>query len=284
MDDNAVKVGAGNRVDKVKRNERLAAMAHALITSPNQVLSYGRFCDQFGAAKSTISEDVSILEETLSKYGLGTLTTVAGAAGGVRYRPVVPRADALAFVTSLAETLSASDRLLPGGFLYLSDVLSDPVLCRKMGVILAGAYYEAGADFVLTMETKGIPVALTTAETLNVPLIIARRANKVYEGSAMSIIFPSDNGGSETMSLSRRAVRAGQKALIIDDFIRKGGTAKGMSALMYEFDVDVVGMGFVLAQENPDKRLVSDIKALMTYAGPNPDGRPMVKPGSWLYD
>ncbi len=284
MKDNAAKVGAGNRVDKVKRNERIAAMAHALITSPNQVLTYGRFCDQFGAAKSTISEDVSILEEAIAKYGLGTLSTVAGAAGGVRYRPHLPRQQALQFVKDLAATLSSADRLLPGGFLYLSDVLSDPTICRHMGMILAGEYYDAGADFVLTMETKGIPVALTTAESLNVPLIIARRANKIYEGSAVSIAFPSDSGGSENMSLSRRAVRAGQKALIIDDFIRKGGTASGMASLMEEFGVTVVGMGFVLAQDRPDDRLVSNIKALMTYAGPSPEGQPVVRPGSWLND
>jgi purine operon repressor len=278
---NAAKVGASS-VEKAKRNERIAVMAHALITSPNQIVSYGKFCDLFGAAKSTISEDVSILEETLHKYGLGELSTVAGAAGGVRYRPILARKQALMFVTALAQSLSTKERLLPGGFLYLSDVLSDPALCRQMGTILAGEFYDAGADFVLTMETKGIPVALTTAEALNVPLIIARRANKIYEGSSVSIAFPTGNGGTENMSLSRRAVRTGQKALIIDDFIQKGGTASGMVALMKEFDVDVVGMGFVLSRDKQDDRLVSGAKALMTFSMNDEDEQPIVKPASWL--
>jgi purine operon repressor len=278
---NAAKVGA-SPVEKAKRNERIAVMAHALITSPNQIVSYGKFCDLFGAAKSTISEDVSILEETLHKYGLGELSTVAGAAGGVRYRPILARKQALMFVTALAQSLSTKERLLPGGFLYLSDVLSDPALCRQMGTILAGEFYDAGADFVLTMETKGIPVALTTAEALNVPLIIARRANKIYEGSSVSIAFPTGNGGTENMSLSRRAVRTGQKALIIDDFIQKGGTASGMVALMQEFDVDVVGMGFVLSRDKQDDRLVSGAKALMTFSMNDEDEQPIVKPASWL--
>ena len=278
---NAAKVGASS-VEKAKRNERIAVMAHALITSPNQIVNYGRFCDLFGAAKSTISEDVSILEETLHKYGLGELSTVAGAAGGVRYRPILARKQALTFVTALAQSLSSKERVLPGGFLYLSDVLSDPALCRQMGTILAGEFYDAGADFVLTMETKGIPVALTTAEALNVPLIIARRANKIYEGSSVSIAFPTGNGGTENMSLSRRAVRTGQKALIIDDFIQKGGTASGMVALMQEFDVDVVGMGFVLSRDKQDDRLVSGAKALMTFSMNDEDEQPIVKPASWL--
>ena len=71
------------------------------------------------------------------------------------------------------------------------------------------------------METKGIPVALMTANALGVPLVIARRSSKVYEGSAVNINYVSGSSGHiETMSLSRRAVQEGQRALIIDDFIK----------------------------------------------------------------
>lgn len=94
------------------------------------------------------------------------------------------------------------------------------------------------------METKGIPVALMTAHALGIPLVIARRSSKVYEGSAVNINYVSGSSGHiETMSLSRRAVQEGQRALIIDDFIKAGGTAKGMIDLMHEFNVTVVGLG-----------------------------------------
>ena len=62
-----------------------------------------------------------------------------------------------------AEALNDPGRSLPGGFLYLSDLLANPVLTRKMGAILAEPCYDLGVDFVLTMETKGIPVAMMTA-------------------------------------------------------------------------------------------------------------------------
>lgn len=75
-----------------------------------------------------------------------------------------------------------------------------PDITRKMGTIIAGEFYDAAPDFVLTMETKGIPVALMTAQSMDVPLVIARRSSKVYEGSAVNINYASGSAGHiETM-------------------------------------------------------------------------------------
>jgi purine operon repressor len=57
-------------------------------------------------------------------------------------------------------------------------------------------------------------------------------------------------GGSErieTMALTRRAVRPGQRALIIDDFMKGGGTLQGMVDLMKEFLAEVVGVSVMIA-------------------------------------
>ena len=154
-------------MDKVKRNERIAVMTRILVDAPNEVISFSAFCERFGAAKSSISEDVTIIDDALQQNGLGSLQTIAGAAGGVRYRPCGAQAKDYAFMQSIAQTLCAPERVLPGGYLYLSDILSDPVLMRRMGEIIACAWYEQKPDFVLTMETKGIPVAMMTARALN---------------------------------------------------------------------------------------------------------------------
>ena len=131
----------------------------------------------------------------------------------------------------------------PGGFLYYSDIPFLPHQnCTAYERSLPREYYETSPDFVLTMETKGIPVALMTAHALEFPYI-AWRSSKVY-GLAVNINRRSGSSGHiETMSLSRRAVQEGQRALIIDDFIKAGGTAKGMIDLMHEFNVTVVGLG-----------------------------------------
>ena len=73
-------------MDKIKRNERLGAMTRILTDTPNRIHTLGEFCEMFGAAKSTISEDIDLVSSSFRQFDLGLIETVAGAAGGVRYR------------------------------------------------------------------------------------------------------------------------------------------------------------------------------------------------------
>lgn len=271
-------------MERIRRNERMAALTKWLTESPNHIYTLSHFCDQFGAAKSTLSEDIDILRHVFETFGLGRLETVTGAAGGVRYRPAMSMKDAYTFINDLCGKLSTTSRVLPGGFLYLSDVLSLHDLVSKMGIIIAEQFYDAEPDFVLTMETKGIPVALMTSQAMGLPLVIARRSSKVYEGSAVNINYVSGSSGHiETMSLSRRAVQEGQRCLIVDDFLKAGGTAKGMIDLMTEFNVEVVGTAFVMATEKPAEKRIHGEKSLMTMDvdGDKPETL-KVRPADWL--
>lgn len=269
-------------MDKIKRSERIVALTRILVAQPNQVMSFSGFCERFGAAKSSISEDIGIIDSALRQQGLGELQTLAGASGGVRFRPCPDRQSSHAFILSLCDRLREPDRVLPGGYLYLSDLLGDPELVRRMGDIIACAWYEERPDFILTMETRGIPVAMLTAEAMGLPLVVARRINKVYEGSSVNISYLTARGQIEPMSLSRRAVKEGQRALIVDDFIRGGATAQALLSLMHEFQVEVVGMSFVLAQECPPRKALPREKALMLFAGDGESEPLTVRPADWL--
>lgn len=268
-------------MEKIKRTQRIAALTRILTENPNTLFTLNDFCGTFHTAKSTMSEDIAIVENALRAHHLGVIETLPGAAGGVRYKPRLSGEEAFRFVSSVSDELCAPSRQLMGGYLYWSDILSSPSIVRRMGAIVAAAFQDAGADFVLTMETKGIPFALMTAGALGIPLVIARRSSKVYEGSAVNINYVSGRGSIETMALSRRAVREGQKALIVDDFIRAGGTARGMISLMEEFSVSVVGTAFMLAQENVSEKQVSGDRALMLFSETE-DGRLLVRPAPWI--
>ena len=272
-------------MDRIRRNERLAAMTRILVESPNKIFTLGTFCELFGAAKSTLSEDIDILRGVFAQFHLGQLDTVTGAAGGVRYRPIPTPEDAYKSVKELAQMVSVPGRVLPGGFIYMADILASPELVERMGAIIASQYYRAEPDFVLTMETKGIPVAMMTARMLNVPLVIARRDSRAYEGSAVKINYITGEAGDriETMALTRRAVAPGQKALIIDDFMKGGGTLRGMHDLMKEFSVEVVGTGVVIATATPEKKRVSGVTALMVLREVDREkGCALVEPSDWV--
>ena len=270
-------------MEKIRRNERMSVMMKILSGAPGKMFTLSRFCELFGAAKSTISEDLDALRRVVRTFNLGEIETVTGAAGGVLYRPTRSRESACRYISELCRELTGTERLLPGDFLYYSDILSTPEIVNRMGEILATEFMEKKLDFVLTMETKGIPVAFATANALGIPLVIARHSSKVYEGSAVNINYVSGSGNIETMSLSRRAVKENQRALIVDDFLKGGGTARGMIDLMKEFNVTVEGTAFVMSTLVPKKKRISGEKSLMTLeviGGDVPEA--VVRPAEWL--
>ena len=260
-------------------------MARILTAAPNHIFTLGRFCGMFEAAKSTVSEDVELLRKVFAQFDLGQIETVTGAAGGVRFVPRLSQASALAYVQELCGVLSDPGRVLPGNFLYIQDLLSQPDTLEVLGAIMAGPYFAAAPDFVLTVETKGIPFALMVARALGVQLVIARRDHKAFEGSVVTINYISGSGGEmKTMSLAKRAVRPGQKALIVDDFTKDGGTVRGMVELMQEFDVTTVGVGVMVERRREGApRIYEDIRSLFIVSDAM-DARQgaVVHPAPWL--
>ena len=258
-----------SKMDKIKRNERLGAMTRILLDTPNRIHTLNEFCAMFGAAKSTVSEDIDLVSASFDRFDLGRIETVAGAAGGVRSRAMPSPEKVSRVLGGLAERLSEPGRMLPGGFLYTSDITSEGSTAQAAGEILAAQYYDSKPDFVLTMETKGIPIALMTARMLDVPLVIARRDSRAYEGSAVKINYIAGGAGEriETMALARRAVQPGQRALIIDDFMKGGGTLKGMVDLMREFLAEVLGVGVMISTARPEVKRLEGVKSLLVLEG-----------------
>ena len=159
---------------KFRRSERLIDMTNFLLNHPRQLVPLTVFADRYSSAKSSISEDLAIIKEVFEDRGIGTLQTVAGAAGGVKYQVQVSMDEAQLFISDLCETISDPARLLPGGYLYLTDILGDPKIVQRVGAMIASAYIDTPIDVVMTIATKGIPLAYGVANYLNVPVVIVR--------------------------------------------------------------------------------------------------------------
>ncbi|MEW6307465.1 MAG: pur operon repressor [Bacillota bacterium] len=269
---------------KVRRGERIAAMLKLLVDRPGELLPLAYFSGLFGTAKSSVSEDLAIVRAGLRELGLGDIETVTGPAGGARYVAAWSPEAAVALAEDLAARLSLPERVLPGGFLYMTDLVSDPRLTFRLGECFASRFREAGAEYVLTVETKGIPMALMTARALNLPLLIIRRDNRVTEGSSVGIHYLSGSSKRiSTMSLPRRALPEKARVLFIDDFMKAGGTARGCVDLMVEYAAEVVGIGVLVATAEPAKKLVDDYLALLVLEGVDELARQVViGPSPWL--
>ena len=71
----------------MKRTQRVGAIIKTLIDAPCRLYSLQYFCDTFGAAKSSISEDISLADASVRTTGTGYIETIPGAKGGVRFVP-----------------------------------------------------------------------------------------------------------------------------------------------------------------------------------------------------
>lgn len=252
-------------MEKLQRNERIAILQRIFCDSPGKVFSLGDFTGMLGCAKSSVSEDIDIIRSSLERFGAGTIETITGASGGVRYLPFSSDGNALKLAENLCSELSRRERILPGGYVYMMDIIYDPGLVSEIGKVFAGSFYNKDIHYVITVETKGIPLAFVTAKYLNVPLVIVRHYNEVMDGASVNISYVSGSSRKmQTMVLPLHSLKRNSRLLFVDDFMKGGGTAKGILELAKEFECEVAGIGVLIQTQEPSKKLVENCFSLLT--------------------
>ena len=249
---------------KIRRSTRLVDMTYYLLQNPRQLVSLTFFAERYQSAKSSISEDLVIIKQTFEQQGVGTLQTIPGAAGGVKYIPYISEEEADLIIDELCGLFENPDRILPGGYLYMTDLLSNPRHINGAGRLFASVFARQPIDAVMTVATKGIPLAYAVANYLDVPVVIARKDNKVTEGPTVSINYVSGSSKRiQTMTLAKRSLPEGSNVLIIDDFMKAGGTIQGMMSMLEEFKANVVGIGVLVESTDIEERLINNFVSLI---------------------
>ncbi|GAY74204.1 pur operon repressor [Lentilactobacillus kosonis] len=266
---------------KVRRSDRLIDMTRYLLERPHTLVPLTFFSKRYESAKSSISEDLTILKRTFQERGTGLLETVPGAAGGTRFLPYILKEEATEFVGDLMDKMTDKSRYLPGGYVYMSDLLGDPETLRQIGRIFATQYLNQEVDAVMTIATKGVPIAQGVANLLNVPFVIVRHDIEITEGSTVNVNYVSGSSERiEKMSLSKRSLKKGANVLIVDDYMRGGGTISGMISMVDEFEANLVGIGVVAESSLPETRKIGEYTSLMTVDAE--DNTVIAKTGNYL--
>ena len=249
----------------MKRSIRISAMLQEMSSKPSKIFNFKYFCDKYGIAKSTVSEDIALANDSLQISCQGELRTIPGSLGGVKYIPTISEEISKAIQEEFCNRLTDSSRILGGGFLYTSDIMYDLSFVKNLGRIFVTKFKNLEADYVATVETKGIPLASTIAYMLNLPLVIIRREPKFSEGSTVSInYFSGPDQRVQKMSIAKRAVKPGSKAIVIDDFMRGGGSIKGIREILSEFEIETVATGIAIISAKPEKKKVDSFVHLVT--------------------
>ncbi|WP_373897381.1 pur operon repressor [Haloimpatiens sp. FM7315] len=266
---------------KLNRNQRVIGITKILTDNPNKVINLNVFTETFNAAKSSISEDLMIVREVLHSMHMGSIETISGAAGGVKYKCDISEEHKERFIEELCELLKDTNRVVPGNFIYMTDIMYNPQIIQKAGLILASTFKDLEVDYVVTVETKGIPLAYEVAKLLGVQLVIVRRDTKVTEGTTVSINYVSGSSKRiQTMSLAKKAIKKGSKCIFVDDFMKAGGTALGITNLLKEFESELLGIGVLIDNLETPNKLVENYISLVELRGIDEEGSVNVNPSS----
>ncbi len=285
-------------VDKLGKGERTAVLARLLCGKPNQLISLSELADSLNAAKSTLSEDAAAIKKAFSQLDLGVIETIPGANGGIRWRPGGNVQWQTKIINDLCAQLADPARILPGGYLFTSDLCTDAKQVEQFASLFAHLFADREPTVVLTVEMKGITLAYATARYLGVPLAIARKElpgslegwplvirQERTEGPTININYETGSHKRvQTMALPHRSLPKQARALIIDDFMRAGGTAHGLEELVQEFGGTTVGCGVLVATREPEQKLINDYFALALLENVDADQQVVtVKPGNVMH-
>lgn len=249
---------------KVKRNHRMLYISQYLMDRPNQIVSLSYFVEYFNCAKSSVSEDIDFIREVFAHNQVGQLKTIAGVAGGVIYYPEVPETEVTALLETMHEKLQEGKRILPGNYIYVADILQDAMTLHTIAKLIASRYQGQEIDAVMTVETKGIGLSVAVAHFLNVPHLVVRRDSAEAEGSTISVNYIS--GSHQTvkkMELTKSSLKPKSKVLIVDDFLRNGGTINGLLSLLEEFECEPAGICVFAENAYQERQALTDYVSLL---------------------
>lgn len=99
----------------MKRSERLVDFTNYLLNHQRQLTTLSFFSERYGAAKSSISEDLVIIKRIFDETEVGNVETFAGVSGGVIFTPAISDDNSRVIATEIADLMTESNRILPEG-------------------------------------------------------------------------------------------------------------------------------------------------------------------------
>ena len=151
----------------------------------------------------------------------------------------------------LEQRILTEGKVLPGGILKIDSFLNhqmDPKLISEMAKELKRLYADAGVSKVLTIEASGIALAIMAGYEFGCPVVFAKKSktknisNNVYSVEVESFT----HGEVNTVVVSKEFIKAGERILIVDDFLATGAALIGLKALVEQAGATVVGAGIAV--------------------------------------
>ena len=119
-------------------------------------------------------------------------------------------------------------------------------LLFRMGQVLADFFREDQPNQILTVESSGIALALTTAYFLgDLPVVFAKKSPTVVQSDdvVQAPVYSFTHKVNNMIRVDRHYLPEGSRVLIVDDFLADGQAATGMISLCEQLGCVAVGVG-----------------------------------------
>ncbi len=148
-------------------------------------------------------------------------------------------------------------KILTHGRVNGNDVLKvDSFLNHQIDIQL---YNEIGKEFksiflseninkILTIEASGIGLACITAQYFNVPVVFAKKHDSKNMDAAAyeSEVYSFTKAKNYKIRVSKQYILAGDRILIIDDFLANGKAVLGLRDIIGQAGATLCGVGIVI--------------------------------------
>ena len=150
----------------------------------------------------------------------------------------------------LTESLKAAIREIPdwpkpGILFYDITTLLKQGSCFAQAIdAITEPFKDKNIDIVLGMEARGFIFAPTVAYALGAGFVPIRKPGKL-PAEKLQVNYELEYG-TDSLEVHKDAILPGQRALIVDDLIATGGTAKAVAEMTKSMGATVEGLAFMV--------------------------------------
>lgn len=146
----------------------------------------------------------------------------------------------------MEEMILKEGRILPGGVLKVGSFLNQQVdtnFMREIGDEVARLYKDSGATKILTIESSGIPIAISAGFAMRLPVVYAKKNKSSNVGGDVysTPVKSFTHGNTNNVVVSKEFISADDKVLIVDDFLAHGSALTGLIDIVDQAGAAVVG-------------------------------------------
>lgn len=144
----------------------------------------------------------------------------------------------------------------------------DPILMNEAGKEFARLFKDISPTKILTAEISGIAPAVSAGLHMQLPVVFARKHKPItMPDQVLLTLSPSHTKGRMVeLIVSPEYLQAGERVLIIDDFLATGKTIEGLILLAETAGSSVVGVGALIEKTFEEGRKHLEDRGILVHS------------------